>query len=215
MGARWRTLRHLQLLAVGDHIDDQKSVRAIGEVAHNVARSVDAPRGDSTTVVLADRDDPDNLLLLCPNDHTAADKRIKDPVYTEEYLREVKHRHEAFVKQATSMRDQHRTVVLRMRGDVRGTPGTITPSQAAEATMNNAGRVPWYLADPNGQGTEIDLTQLPPPESPRLSRELLKLMGGGPSLGGADRASFRELPTTPKREGPPDEQRRRNEGAAR
>ena len=40
------------------------------------------------------RNDADNLLLLCGDDHRSIDTKINRGIYTVEYLRELKQRHE-------------------------------------------------------------------------------------------------------------------------
>jgi hypothetical protein len=72
-------------------------VHDIGEVAHIVADSPRGPRGDSDSSE-SERISESNLILLCPTHHTLVDT---DPrTYTIEVLRQMKVRHEAFVRQA-------------------------------------------------------------------------------------------------------------------
>lgn len=65
----------------------------IGEECHIVAKEVDGPRGDSPLSV-QERDSFDNILLLCPSDHTKIDKDVIS--YTVERLKSIKNQHENF-----------------------------------------------------------------------------------------------------------------------
>jgi hypothetical protein len=143
-----------------EHLDDGTAVRQIGEVAHIAGESEAGPRGASE-VPAAERNDPPNLILLCPNDHRGADKlRLEDPKYTEEFLRALKDRHEAFIEHVTGLRDERSTTVLRMGAMVRDRPGVVTRSEAATVVMIQGQRVPRHRADPYGVGDKIDLTVL-------------------------------------------------------
>lgn len=148
---------------VSNHLDDGAAVRQIGEVAHIAGKSALGPRGVSKTP-LANRDAPENLILLCPNHHTEADTgRLTDPQYTEEFLRSRKKSKEAWIEFVTGLSPQQTTTVLRLSGDVRGSTCLIEQREAAEATMRWALRTPSYLRDPRGVGLTIDLTNVPQP----------------------------------------------------
>jgi hypothetical protein len=69
----------------------------VGEVAHIVAEQPDGPRGKSP-LTADQRNQPPNLMLLCPNHHTEVDKAPQ--TYTIERLTELKRRHEAWVRTA-------------------------------------------------------------------------------------------------------------------
>ena len=151
---------------VSSHLDDRATVRQIGEVAHIVGESGAGPRGASATPS-ADRNEAENLLLLCPNDHTEADSgRLTDSQYTEEFLRARKHSKEAWVEFATGLGADRTTTVLRLSGDVRGSTCLIDRHEAAETTMRGALRTPRYLPDPRGIGLTIDITGVPEPGTP-------------------------------------------------
>ena len=81
---------------VSDHLDDSATVRQIGEVAHIAGKSAAGPRGASEQP-LVDRDEPANLIVLCPNQPTEADTgRITDSQYTEQFLQAKKASKEAW-----------------------------------------------------------------------------------------------------------------------
>lgn len=151
------------VLLVEAHLDDSETVRAIGEVAHVAGESLAGPRGCSTRVAATDRNEANNLILLCPNHHRSADKRLVDPQYTESFLFARKADHEGFIEHATSLRDEARTTVLRMFGGIRTAPGNISRGNAAAVVMNSTGRMPYYLPDPNNVGLEINLHNIPDP----------------------------------------------------
>lgn len=143
-----------------EHLDDGTAVRQIGEVAHIAGESEAGPRG-SSEVPPEERNDPPNLILLCPNDHRGADKlRLEDPKYTEAFLHALKTRHEAFIEHVTGLREERSTTVLRMGAMVRDRPGVVTRSEAATVVMTQGERVPRHRADPYGVGDNIDLTVL-------------------------------------------------------
>lgn len=143
-----------------EHLDDGTAVRQIGEVAHIAGESEAGPRGFSE-VPPEQRNEPPNLILLCPNDHRGADKlRLADPKYTEAFLHAFKTRHEAFIEHVTGLREERSTTVLRMGAMVRDRPGVVTRSEAATVVMTQGERVPRHRADPYGVGDNIDLTML-------------------------------------------------------
>lgn len=78
---------------------DYKSTIPLGEVAHIVAEQLDGPRG-AHHFTLEQRNQPANLMLLCPNHHTEVDKAPQ--LYTIERLMEFKRAHEHWVRQSLS-----------------------------------------------------------------------------------------------------------------
>ncbi|WP_447884058.1 hypothetical protein [Serratia fonticola] len=67
----------------------------IGEVAHIVAEKNDGPRGKSNLTTM-ERDDIENLLLLCQKHHTIVDNDTN--LYTVDKLKEIKKLHEQWVE---------------------------------------------------------------------------------------------------------------------
>lgn len=67
----------------------------IGEIAHIVAEKIDGPRGKSS-LTTAERNETENLLLLCQKHHTIIDNDTNS--YTVEKLKETKNRHEKWVE---------------------------------------------------------------------------------------------------------------------
>jgi hypothetical protein len=90
-GNRCAICRH-ELVADATHADDPA---VLGEAAHIVAREPDGPRGTSS---LSDeqRDRYENLILLCPNDHTLIDSQVA--TWPIDRLAEQKQAHEEWVR---------------------------------------------------------------------------------------------------------------------
>ena len=148
------------------HLGSDTALRAIGEVAHIVAESPDGPRGDASGDPI-DRNNPNNLVLLCPNEHTEADSgRLSDTQFTVDYLRKHKTAKEAWVRFVTGLDQERRTTIVRLSGDVRGATGLVSEGEAASVVMNETLRTPYYLPDPRGIGLTIDLSGFPDPGTP-------------------------------------------------
>lgn len=161
---------------VPDHLGRSRFVRQIGEVAHIAGESKDGPRGNSE-IPASERNEPDNLMLLCPNQHTEADTgRLSEEQYTEDYLRSHKAAKEAWIEFVTGLSSERTTTVLRLTGDVRGSTNLVEVDHAAEATMRWQLRTPKYLPDPRGVGLTIDLTAIPEPGTDDYWATCLKSM---------------------------------------
>src|SRR6185295_15108530 len=61
----------------------------LADIAHNVGheQSSQSPRGDALLDPVR-RNDADNLLLLCGDDHRSIDAKVNSGVFTVEYLRD-------------------------------------------------------------------------------------------------------------------------------
>lgn len=68
----------------------------IGEMAHICGDKPEANRHDSSQTD-AQRDDYQNLILLCPTHHTLIDRKENEAVYTVKILHDMKERHESRV----------------------------------------------------------------------------------------------------------------------
>ena len=91
-------------------------------------------RGISTTPE-EDRNDANNLVLICPNDHAAIDRKQLGDVMTVELVKGLKQRHERRIRQATELASSKDTVIVRLVGDVAGT--------AVELTRERTGAARW------------------------------------------------------------------------
>lgn len=71
----------------------------IGQECHIVAKSLKGPRGKSD-LPTTERDNYDNLILLCGDHHTEIDNNAKK--YTVKVLEEIKSKHEKWIKKTLS-----------------------------------------------------------------------------------------------------------------
>ena len=71
----------------------------LGEIAHIVAQKLNGPRGDYSLPV-AERDEYDNLIYLCPTHHEQVDKQVE--TFPVEKLRQMKEDHERWVAERLS-----------------------------------------------------------------------------------------------------------------
>lgn len=133
-----------------------------GEVAHIVGRtkSSRSPRGLDDLPVER-RNLAANLVLLCPSDHTAIDKKLAQKDWTAENLKELKRRHEDRVHYLTSLGDDAETVVIRAIGGIRSGDVSAEP-EAVRLAVFARQRYPRYeLAVRSGSDIEVDFRRLP------------------------------------------------------
>lgn len=140
-----------------------------GEAAHIIGRRATAasPRGLDTSDDGMNRDNADNLILLCDDEHDEIDKVGSRDTFTVDFLRELKRKHEDRVHLATGFADYQRTTPLRMLGALRGKPVEVGRDAVATAVMACAGRMPKFdLSTRNA--VEIDLRNLPGEDAPTI-----------------------------------------------
>ncbi len=135
----------------------------LGERAHIVGRSTSAksPRGEHALPV-DQRDDPENLLLLCRACHGEIDRPANVSTFTVERLREVKQRHENRIAQILSVPPGLDTTVLRMQGTIGDSNVALDRSVAASAVLAQ-GRCARFPLSHDAAGIEIDLRRVPSP----------------------------------------------------
>lgn len=80
------------------------SLQAIGEIAHIIAKSKDGPRGDEE-LIIEQRDDYKNLILLCPTHHKIIDTEIDK--YSVSELKKIKKTHENWVSESLEKGELH------------------------------------------------------------------------------------------------------------
>jgi hypothetical protein len=133
----------------------------LGEVAHIVGQSTDprSPRGGHP-LEKALRDEADNLMLLCAQQHTEIDAKAALDVFTVEWLRRVKQEHEDRVRHLTALGPERATTVVRMVGSVHGNAVELSRETAANAVTAGR-RFPLYLESYTRHGVEIDLRHTP------------------------------------------------------
>ena len=133
-----------------------------GEMAHIVGRTKSrrSPRGLADLPVER-RNLAANLVLLCPSDHTAIDKKLAQKDWTIENLKELKRRHEDRVHYLTGLGDDAETVVLRAIGSIRSGEVSAEP-EAVRLAVFARQRYPRYeLGVRRGSDIEVDFRRLP------------------------------------------------------
>jgi phage FluMu protein Com len=136
----------------------------LAERAHIVGATTasGSPRGNHRLPV-GERDDPDNLMLLCREHHRLIDRLIEE--HSVDFLRHLKRSHEERVRHQTSLGDNRETLVLRMVGAIRGAPVSI-PQEAVFSAVRSQEMFPRLGFAMAGEDLEIDLRQLPEDEEP-------------------------------------------------
>lgn len=134
----------------------------LGEGAHIVGQQASeaSPRGRHA-LPTGERDLADNLILLCPDDHSEIDKRGALDLATVEWLRERKLEHEAWIREITGYDPKRGTAILRMVGDVRGRSVELGVETATGAVVRTDARTPHFALSTGNAGIEIDLRQMP------------------------------------------------------
>lgn len=123
----------------------------LANVAHIVAASVNGPRGDDP-LPLEERNNFENLMLVCLEHHSHFDKRyVKD--YPAEVLRKWKREHEERVDWLLSLPPNLKTKIIRLRSKIGDETASISENDYRQAIL------PRYPMDKDG--IEIDLTSIP------------------------------------------------------
>lgn len=137
----------------------------LGERAHIVGRSQaeGSPRGGHELDV-QERDQAENLLMLCGACHSDIDHSENLDVHTVERLRHIKDAHENRISQILSVPPGMETTVMRLQGNVGGSNVVIDRSVAASAVLES-GRVASFDLSHDGSGLEIDLRRIPNPDA--------------------------------------------------
>jgi hypothetical protein len=138
----------------------------LGERAHIVGRlnTSRSPRGVSTLPV-AERNNPENLILLCLSCHkTVDDKKTRDDFPVERLL-EMKRDHEDRIHVVTGISPDRETAVLRIFGMVRGSMPELARQSALQTVMNGAARYARFPFAADRYSIELDLSAIPDPEA--------------------------------------------------
>ncbi|EDY50293.1 conserved hypothetical protein [Streptomyces clavuligerus] len=133
----------------------------LGEMAHIVGRSTHerSPRGsDPLSETL--RDEADNLMLLCAQEHTEIDAKATQDMFTVAWLRGLKQDHEDRIRHVTGLGPDRATTVVRMMGPVHGNAVELSRQTAASAVTARR-RFPLFLESYSRHGVEIDLQNTP------------------------------------------------------
>lgn len=113
---------------------DYDPIVVIGEIAHVAAAGAQGPRADPS-MSDADKNDYDNLILLCQNCHGRIDGQ---PQFNSvERLRDIKHAHEAWVRASLPERGRSRTGwnTLVLQGDHPLDMATIDAALSPDFTL--------------------------------------------------------------------------------
>jgi len=134
----------------------------LAERAHIVGatESSGSPRGVDS-LPLDQREEPENLMLLCREHHRLIDSLIEE--HTVDGLHQMKRLHEERIRLLTGLTDEAETLVVRAVGGIRGAPVEI-PRAAVLPAVRADGRFPRYRLALAGEDLEIDLRQLPEEE---------------------------------------------------
>jgi hypothetical protein len=137
--------------------NDFGDIVPVGENAHIVGRSTapGSPRGDAH-LPEAKRDNPENLVLLCREQHKIIDKKTLVPLFTVKELTQIKQRHEARIYHLTNLAETRETAVIRFLAKVRDKVVSVDRCAAAKATIACENRFPSYPISPTKDGVEID-----------------------------------------------------------
>ena len=135
----------------------------LGERAHIVGRTATAgsPRGENSLHV-EQRDDPNNLILLCGDCHREVDAKPNLDEITVEWLRCLKHLHESRIEQLLAVPPDRETAVLRMHGMIGEGQVHINRAAVAAAVLKQD-RVARFPLNHDRAGIEVDLRQIPSP----------------------------------------------------
>lgn len=134
----------------------------LGELAHIVGQRTTpgSPRGQAE-LSEAERDNAENLMLLCAGEHDEIDREGALDVLTVDRLRAIKRDHENWIRRVTSLDKSRGTTVLRMIGDVRGDSVELSKETATATILRCDERFPEFRLSFDEHGVEIDLRHLP------------------------------------------------------
>ncbi len=132
----------------------------IGQLAHIVGwdTTKGSPRG-SDSLDVHERNEADNLILVCYDQHRVIDSKSLWDVYSADRLRAFKRQHEHQIKKLTELAHRDSTTVLRLVDTIHGSPAQLSQSAVNEALVS-VGQHPSYALIGTDE-YEIDLRKLP------------------------------------------------------
>lgn len=132
----------------------------IGQLAHIVGWSTadGSPRG-SEEIDTALRNEADNLMLLCYDQHKVIDEKSLWAVYDVDTLRSMKRLHESRVRDLTAMGHDRSTTVLRVVGSIHDQAVDLTDARVRNALFASKRFPDWTLR--GSDEYEVDLRALP------------------------------------------------------
>lgn len=141
--------------------EDLGTVAPIGELAHIVGGGEGSPRGEDP-LPYADRQEPENLLLLCGTCHKPVDEGGYRRAFSVETLLAKKRERETRIREFVEGTIAQPAALLRVVGSIQGVPPGLTYQEAFDATVK-AGRFPKLLPTEYRTNVDIDLRQVPAP----------------------------------------------------
>ncbi|MEV6236588.1 SAVED domain-containing protein [Lentzea sp. NPDC051838] len=133
----------------------------VGQLAHIVGWSTAAgsPRGDAN-LPPDQRNTPENLMLLCHDQHHVVDSPGLWDTYDAETLRRLKRVHEHQIKALTALRESNRTTVLRVVSTLHGKAVEVSRKSINKALLARDKFPDWTLLN-GADEFEVDLRRLP------------------------------------------------------
>jgi hypothetical protein len=135
---------------------------SLGELAHIVGQQTTkgSPRGNYD-LPESERDNADNLMLVCAGEHDEIDRKGAVDTLTVERLRKIKHDHEDWIRRMTGLDRNRGTAVVRVIGAVRGNAVELSKPAASDAVLRSDDRFPDFPLSYEQYGFEIDLRHVP------------------------------------------------------
>lgn len=133
----------------------------LSEKAHIVGwkPSSKSPRGSSPLPV-EDRNNVDNLMLLCFDHHKVIDETRLLPEFSVRRLMDIKKKQEHRIFHLTSMGPDNETVIIRLFSKIRGANVNISRDVIRQVVSTDGERVPKYLEGYQFDQHEINLEVL-------------------------------------------------------
>lgn len=134
----------------------------LGELAHIVGQQTTkgSPRGDYD-LSKTERDQVDNLVLVCAGEHDEIDRKGALDAMTVEKLRQIKRDHEDWIRRMTGLDRSRGTAVMRVIGAIRGNSVELSKPTASAAVLKSDDRFPDFPLSYEQYGVEVDLRHLP------------------------------------------------------
>jgi hypothetical protein len=140
-----------------------------GELAHIVGQQATpgSPRGLEENLTPEERDNADNLILVCDDEHDELDRNGSRDQFTVDFIRDLKRRHEDRIRHVTGFAEDQHTTILRVVGDLRGNAVEVSRDAAAGAVIRDGHRFPRFPLAYDRHSIEIDLRNIPGEASAR------------------------------------------------
>lgn len=166
-------------------LDESIEYVPLGEVAHNAGRS----QGGKTPrlrreMTEAERNQPENLLLLCRDCHKLVDSEVGQGIYGIDELRELKVQHEEQVRDLLSLMTANTTLIMRVASKLHDDT-TVVTRQTAMAVAAAHRRVPVYLLRQHRSDVAIDLRSVPEDDPDYWQLALRRVQDGVESVAAA------------------------------